>query len=107
MTGMKKVVRFPSQMLAPQFEAVVHDRSRFSHEVVLTDHMRLRMMERDITFRQILNVLRKGAVVSKPVWRNDYRAFEAKMAYVGAGTHIVVVCAIQEEKVEVVAITTY
>ncbi|MBY0137508.1 DUF4258 domain-containing protein [Paracoccus yeei] len=104
---MTNVARFPTPMFATRFEEIVKDRSRFSHEVVMTDHIRVRMEERNITIRQVINVLRKGAVVSEPSWNPTYRSYEAKMAYSGAGMHIEVVCAIEEGSVQVVAITTY
>lgn len=94
-------------MHADAFSARVRDRARFTHEVVFTDHIKLRMAERGFTIRQVLNVLRKGAAVSKPNWSPVHQSYEAKMAYSGAGAHIEVVCAIAEGSVRVVAITAY
>ena len=104
---MKSVAKFPTPMHADAFTATVHDRARFTHEVVFTDHIKLRMAERGFTIRQVLNVLRKGVAVSKPNWNPTHKTYEAKMAYSGAGAHIEVVCAIFEGSVQVVAITAY
>lgn len=64
-------------------------------------------MEREISFRQVLNVLRKGEVISNPIWDAAHASYTAKMAYVCAGANIEVVCAIRGSSVQVVILTTY
>lgn len=107
MIGMVKVVKFPARMFAPEFEKIVHDRARFSHEVVLTNHVLEQMNERDITRRQVISTLRKGGVLTVPKLDKRHGTYVARMGYTSAGVLIEVVCAIDPEGVQVVAITTY
>lgn len=100
-------MKFPNPMNATQFERTVKDRAAFSHEVVVTDHARERMLERDISQRQLLNVLRKGAAISSPKWDPSKASYVATMSYVSAGAHLEAVCAIRDNSVQVFVITAF
>jgi len=101
------VIQFKKPMRADQFEATVKDRSKFSHMVFLTDHVKEQMAERGISQRQIMNVLRKGSAASDPKEDHAHASIEGKMKYHGTGREITVVCGIQQSNLFVFAITVY
>ena len=59
---MAQIIPIGQIMRPDTFEVSVHDRAQFSHMVIFTDHIRERMQERDVSTRQVLNVLRKGSI---------------------------------------------
>lgn len=85
MIGVVKVVKFPARMFAPEFEKIVHDRARFSHEVVLTNRVLEQMNERDITRRQVISTLRKGGVLTVPKLDKRHGTYVARMGYTVSG----------------------
>lgn len=105
--GIVKVVPFKKAMTADEFERQVRDRARFSHMVLMTDHIKQRMMERHISQRQILNALRKGFCGGDPKFNDLKASYEGQMRYTGTGREIVVACAIMESNLFVTAITVY
>lgn len=105
--GMAKVVPFRKPMRADEFEAHVKHRAAMSHMVLMTDHIKERMTERDISQRQVLNVMRKGSCGKNPSFNEAKACYEGKMRYTGSGREIVVVCAIVQSNLVVTAITVY
>jgi len=104
---MTEVVPINTPMRADVFEATVKDRAKFSHEVIITDHIKDAMAERSITQRQILNVLQKGTAVGDSKRNPAQASYEGIMKYRGSGREISVVCAVRKSEVTVYAVTTY
>lgn len=101
-------VRIPAPMRPDEFESEVRDRARFTHEVKFTSHlMKNRLVERDISVRQVINVLRKGAATSSPKWDAEKSNYVAEMTYCSAGRQITVVCAIRRDSVQIIAVTAW
>jgi hypothetical protein len=89
------------------FQKEVRERSKFSNMVVRTDHLLEQMEARGITFRQVLNVLRKGVIKNSPTYNAQYATYEGVMTYHGTGREINVVCAIRGSQLTVFAVTVY
>lgn len=104
---MVKLIPFPDPMPVHRFETIVRERAKFSHMVVQTDHLKQRMDERDVSFRQVLNVLRKGNINGIPTWNPPKASYEGKMKYHGTGREVSVHCAIRESNLYVFAVTVY
>ncbi|MEE9453155.1 MAG: DUF4258 domain-containing protein [Paracoccaceae bacterium] len=104
---MKNVVQFKKPMRADEFENTVKERSKFSHMVFMTDHIKAQMAKRRISQRQIINVLRKGKMANDPQENQAHASIEGKMKYHGTGREITVVCGIQQSNLLVFAITVY
>lgn len=65
--------------------------------MVLLDHAKDRMLERDITLKQVLNVLRHGDICDTPKWNTDNeKGWKCKFARVTAGIKVTVVCKLVE-----------
>lgn len=94
-------------MHAGVFEEKVRDRAQFSHMVHQTEHLKERMLERDITFRQVLIALRRGTAEEEPSWNPGTASYEGTMIYYGTGRRIAVRCAIRGGDLYVFAITAY
>lgn len=94
-------------MTPHRFEEEVHQPAKFSHMVVQTDHLGERMRERGITFRQVLNALRKGSLKRPPRFNGSHATYEGEMTYHGTGREITVVCAIRRNELIVFAVTVY
>lgn len=104
---MARLILFPSPMSPERFQAEVRDRARFSHMVVLTDHVRERMAERELTLRQVLNALRKGTLEDGPQRNDRHATWEGTMTCFGTGRRISVVCALSDREAVVIAVTVY
>jgi len=104
---MSKLILFRHPMNSGVFEAMVNDRAKMSHMVIQTDHLRVRMIERGISLRQVLNVLRKGTLADGPHWNAAHASYEGTMKYHGTGREITVLCGIRESNLLVFAVTTY
>ena len=74
MTGKKKVVSLEDasfkNLTRHRALKFVKDACEKSSNIKLTKHARERMKQRDITFRQIINCLRKGAIFENPYQEN-------------------------------------
>lgn len=105
--GMRRLIPFPSPMSPERFEAEVRDRARFSHMVALTDHVRNKMAERELTLRQVLNTLRKGTLEKGPDRNDRHATWEGVMTHYGTGRRISVVCALRDREAVVFAVTVY
>ncbi len=72
-------------MNAAQFVENVKDYARFHHMVNITDHARERMLERDISRRMVIKILKKGTLQSDPKWSAENANWEGKMNGTVAG----------------------
>jgi len=107
MIGMSNVIPFRKPMRAEEFQAEVRNRAVFSHMVIKTDHLDEQMALRGITFRQVLNVMRKGTAVYAPNFNQRHSSYEGKMKYHGSGRAITVLCGLQQSNLYVFGITVY
>lgn len=62
-------------------------------KVILTHHARERMVERDVSFEQILNCLKKGIICEGPSGCKD--GYKITMERMAAGEQLYVVCVLQ------------
>lgn len=78
-------------------------------DIFFSDHCEMRMIERQITLRQVLQVLRRGEIVGDVAWNTDKeRGWKMKLKCVAAGSEIVVVAKLIEREQEcVIALTTF
>lgn len=104
---MSNLIPFRKPMRPHEFEAEVKDRAKVSHMIFQTDHLKEKMIERGITSRQVLNVLRKGSVSKGPDWNEATASNEGHMTYHGTGREITVRCAIRNSDLFIFGITTY
>ncbi|CUJ84213.1 hypothetical protein PH7735_00351 [Shimia thalassica] len=85
----------------------VRNYANVHHMVVITDHAKSRMLERDLTRRMILRVLERGTLASGPSWNPDKGSWEGKVSGVAAGMRVSVVCAIHNGAMIVTVITAH
>ena len=105
---MKEAANDPIPLLSAQeFEARVKDYARFSHMVFIGDHVFIDNKDRRITRRMIIRALRKGTITGIPKWDASYSNWTGKMHYLGTGTNMTVVCAIQDGVLSVSVVTAY
>lgn len=63
-----------------------------SIDVIILDHARMRMLEREITDRQIFNVLKNGDLIDGAKWDAEKeRGWKCKFRRVTAGVEVTVV----------------
>ncbi len=105
---MSKVVRFPQPAEAPDtLENMVERIQKLAQDsgCVFWDnnHVQLRMRERNVTIRQILDVLRHGRGVDGPNL-DQYGDWRIKLKRYTAGRSVQVVVVVREEHLEVVTV---
>ncbi len=82
--------------------AVVMD----SKNVGPTDHMRDQMVERDISSRQVWEVLKGGSVIKDPEWDSEHEDWICLVRRRTSGRTVTVIVAL-EEKNKMTVVTTY
>lgn len=77
--------------------------------VYFSEHCEMRMLERGISRKQILRVLRSGELIGKVEWDiEEERGWKMKLKRISAGAEIRVVAKLVERDSEcVVAVTTF
>ena len=97
----------PKQLSREDAAKLVAEVLADSANVQWSDHVLERMYERDITDMQVLQVMRRGTVVTDPKF-GSYRNWEVSMEAHTAGDHVRVGLAIDANKLGfyVVVITT-
>ncbi|MCW7556503.1 DUF4258 domain-containing protein [Endozoicomonas gorgoniicola] len=80
-----------------------------SHNLDFLDHALLRMQEREVTTRQILNVLKNGEQIGDVTWCTDQeKGWRCRLSRVTAGVKITVVAkVVQRENTTCLVITTW
>ena len=62
-----------------------------------SDHAEMRLIERDITKRQVFNVVRSGTLVEEPVWDTEKESgWKCRYHWITAGVSITVVVKLVE-----------
>jgi hypothetical protein len=105
---MGDVRKVPEPEIPPQsLEKLVkqtHELAKKSENVYWDcPHAQQRMRERNVTIRQILDVLRHGKGVSGPT-QDQYGDWRIKLKYLSAGRSVQVVVVVREEYLEVVTV---
>ena len=78
-----------------------------SSKVIVLDHAKIRMMEREITSRQIYNVLKNGEPKCAPEWDTEQeKGWKCRLSRVTAGTAVTVVAKLVERDENVCLIVT-
>ena len=109
MKGVKaKVIPFPtgSQWVVERVHAV----AEHTDQILLTDHARERMRERDITSRQVLETLRHGKRVGLPQREEGEWKISLKKNHAGRWIHVVaimIVPTMEDEKDELRVVTVW
>lgn len=94
-------------MNADRFQREVRDRARFSHAVLITDHVLVERADRNITRRMIIRALQKGTLKTAPAWSADHGNWTGAIQYIGTGIDLTVVCALKEGVLTVTVVTAY
>lgn len=94
-------------MLPPAFLKEVRNRAAFSHMVIFSDHGVERATTRQITTREVLNVLLKGRIEDGPTWNAEYDNFEGLLRHYVAGRDLCVAVALLNGSLMVKVITAY
>lgn len=103
---MKGTAPVPS-MLPVAFINEVRARSVSSDTVIFTYHGKVRKSERSITDREVLTVLRHGAIDDGPTWDAKHGTFEGRLRHFVAGRDLRVVAALLDGSLMVTVITAY
>ena len=62
-----------------------------------TEHAEMRLIERDITRRQVFNVVRSGKLIEDPVWDTENeRGWKCRYNWITAGASVTVVVKLVE-----------
>jgi len=62
-----------------------------------TDHAEMRLLERDITKRQVFNVVRSGNLLTDPVWDTEKESgWKCRYSWITAGASVTVVVKLVE-----------
>jgi hypothetical protein len=94
-------------MLPAAFLKEVRARSQSSGTVIFTNHGKVRKAERKVTDREILTVLRLGALDDGPIWDAKHGTFEGRLRHLVAGRDLCVVAALIGGDLMVTVITAY
>lgn len=80
-----------------------------TQNLVILDHAHMRMDERDITIKQVINVLRLGERISKIEWDTESeRGWKCKFRRVAAGRNVTVVAKlVMRDSETCLVVTTY
>lgn len=87
----------PLKLSDPAFLKRVRDLSADSTRVVLTTHAKMRMRERKITFREVLECLRKG-VICEPAHLNQEGDWKATLRHQSGGESVQVAVALERQE---------
>lgn len=95
----KKPIKLPSLRPESVLDEVRRISTEESHNVMIIPHARDRMEHRDITDRQVFNVLKNGELCSDITWCTEGgdRGWKCKLARTTAGDHVRVVAKVVEE----------
>jgi hypothetical protein len=85
------------QRSLPQLQRLIRQRSRDPAAVFLTDHCRLRMRQRHITWLLVLDVLRDGRLRRPPEPDAHHGGIVCRMEHFVAGRHLAAVVALDDE----------
>ena len=102
----KKVVQlpFPRHKVRDEIARIAREDTS---QVVFLDHANDRKGQRDITSRQILNVLKDGNLIDGPNWCTEVeRGWRCKLSRVTAGVSIAVVAKLVERDTSVCLVVT-
>ncbi len=99
---MSKIIPFPKKEMSPSLEKV-RRLAKSKHGIDLSDHARERMKERDVSQRQIMEVLQKGDKEKEPV-KDEHGAWRLKLKRRVAGRTTQVIVAIYENKLIVITV---
>lgn len=87
---------------ASEMETLVHELSADTKNILFdSPHFQQRLRQRGLSIRQVLEVLRKGCVVSGPT-QDQYGDWRVKLKRLVAGRRVQVVVAIKTDEVVVV-----
>jgi hypothetical protein len=103
----RKQTKIVGLMNADAFMREVRDRARFSHAVLITDHVLLDRADRNITRMMIIRALRKGTLRKPPAWSAAHGNWTGSVQYIGTGIDLTVVCALKEGVLTVTVVTAY
>lgn len=88
--------------------ALVRELAGQGGRVTFTAHARQRMVERDISSEQVLNVLTRGQIQESVRWDADRDSYKLALRALTAGEEVTVACAIEVERLmgQTVAVVT-
>lgn len=78
-----------------QLEAFVHALARDSARVIFTGHCLQRMEQREISTAEVMNCLRRGSIVRKPLYSEEHQSFEFRMSEPAPRDSVCVVAAVK------------
>lgn len=105
---MSKIIAFPqpetpTRSLA-EFVEIAHELAKTSEKVYLDNpHVRLRMGQRSVGFRQILDVLREGKGIDGPI-QDKHGDWRIKLKKFTCGRVVQVVVAFKKDHLEVITV---
>ena len=78
-----------------------------SQNVIFLDHAAMRMQEREITSKQVFNVLKNGELKDSPKWNTEKsKGWKCSFVTVTAGVKVTVVAKLTKEKEQMCLIVT-
>ena len=77
--------------------ALVRELAAEGGRVVFTSHARQRMVERDVSSQQVLNVLLRGQISESVTWKQDRQNYHLSIRALTAGDEVTVGCVIEVE----------
>lgn len=99
---------FPLELNAASAKKIISELAQNSANVIITDHVKVRMKQRRITTLQVFDCLKKGILREGPAYNNKYGSWEVVMEILTSGDIVKVIAALKKENGGyVVVITTY
>lgn len=94
MSTVKQLPKIKKDQVLDEIQRIAGE---FSGQVLFTDHAEDRMIERNITKRQVFNVLRDGSLDQGPEWETQNGGgWVCRIGWITAGKHIFVVVKLTE-----------
>ncbi|PCJ46007.1 MAG: hypothetical protein COA74_14725 [Gammaproteobacteria bacterium] len=91
----------PTTVKDEAFERIQEIAKKDTVRVEILDHALDRMMQREITNRQIFSTLRNGSLIEGPFWCTEKeRGWKCKISHVVAGINIIVIAKLVERESE-------
>ena len=99
---MAKIIPFQKKGSPPSLEKI-RQLAKSSHGIELSTHARKRMKERDVSQRQIMEVLQKGHIEKEPK-KDEHGSWRFKLKRKVAGRTTQIITAIYENKLVIITV---
>lgn len=103
------MLKLPKTLKSDAIQRIAEIAERDTGSVFFSDHCEMRMQERDIRRRQVMQVLRQGLLIGEVEWNTEHESgWKVRLKRIASGEEITVVAKLIEREADcVVAVTTF